>query len=208
MLPSTVCTFTECSRHAMPGANKCLVHKNKLKCSRDGCHNQVYARYLCVRHGGKKQCQTPGCRASVSRGSFCTDHGGGVAKRLCSEPGCHSQAHARYKCVRHGGGRGCRHKGGCPMYARYGGFCRRHATDSVSTKREEPIGVTLPFFATPAPLEKSENHESMDDEILYHAIDNAILTLLCESLASMSQGQPGIPWSSLLDEAPLCSISR
>ncbi|KDO27390.1 hypothetical protein SPRG_06977 [Saprolegnia parasitica CBS 223.65] len=188
----------------MPGANKCLVHKNKLKCSRDGCHNQVYARYLCVRHGGKKQCQAPGCRASVSRGSFCTDHGGGVAKRLCSEPGCHSQAHARYKCVRHGGGRGCRHKGGCPMYARYGGFCRRHATD----KREEPVGVTVPFFATPAPLEKSENHESMDDGILYHAIDNAILTLLCESLASMSQGQPGIPWSSLVDEAPSCSILR
>ena len=93
------------------------------------------------------------------------------------------------------------------MYARYGGFCRRHATDSVMTKRKEPVAVTVPFFSTAAPLEKSENQD-MDDGTLYHAIDNAILTLLCESLASISQGQPSIPWSCLVDEAPSCSFSR
>ncbi|EQC31749.1 hypothetical protein SDRG_10538 [Saprolegnia diclina VS20] len=169
---TTTCFFLDCHQPALPGLNKCAMHKNKLKCSMDGCTNQVYARYLCVRHGGKKQCQADGCDVAVSRGSFCVDHGGALAKRYCTEPGCDRQAHARYKCVRHGGGRRCK-VDGCLLRARSSGHCKSHGGESpkaTPTRKESGDDDDI-FLDLPDLMDLSA---SEDDPMLASTLDDAI----------------------------------
>ncbi|KDO27392.1 hypothetical protein SPRG_06979 [Saprolegnia parasitica CBS 223.65] len=183
--PTNVCCFLECAKPALPNATKCASHKNKIKCSIEGCMNQVYARYLCVRHGGKKQCQTLGCHEFARGGPHCVTHGGAIVKRFCTEPGCDRQAHARYKCVRHGGGRTCREKG-CDLHARSSGFCHRHTQRKArDVIKEEPQADNDGFtsFLDSTLLETiawSQTTSVSTDE----SLDHSILSLLCDSLAS------------------------
>ncbi|OQR86291.1 hypothetical protein ACHHYP_10701 [Achlya hypogyna] len=164
----------------MAGATKCIAHKNKLKCSVNGCMNQVYARYLCVRHGGKKQCEKPGCVAFVSRGTLCVDHGGVLAKRYCIEPGCDRQAHARYKCVRHGGGRSCRIES-CALQARAGGLCHRHRTEQLDETQTSPKDDA--WLLDEMVLVDCMDIRLDESQVLNDMIDDSILSALCDSLA-------------------------
>ncbi|RHX96974.1 hypothetical protein DYB25_003141 [Aphanomyces astaci] len=125
----SVCTFNDCTNHAIPGSVKCSFHKNRRQCKSKDCNNQVYARNLCVRHGGKKQCHYDGCDSYARGGNYCIQHGGIVVKRFCSVEGCAKQAHAKQLCVRHGGGRLCRTTG-CQHHAREGGLCHKHNQNS------------------------------------------------------------------------------
>ncbi|OQR99657.1 hypothetical protein THRCLA_21804 [Thraustotheca clavata] len=192
-----LCSFADCNREVIPGSTKCMTHKNKLKCSFEGCTNQVYARYLCVRHGGKKQCSMPSCQASVSRGSFCPEHGGGSVKRFCSIEGCRSQAHARGKCVRHGGGRECTQKG-CSLYARVGGYCRRHATNQCQELQSKNEANT-------SPEREMEQERSFSLQLSLEAIDAAILNLLCKTLEQ--QLHPFLNYNTPIDH-PTCSFEN
>ncbi|OQR80706.1 hypothetical protein ACHHYP_17284 [Achlya hypogyna] len=193
MMPTTPCAFLDCQKPALPGLTKCASHKNKIKCSVEGCMNQVYARYLCVRHGGKKQCQTPGCEDFARGGAYCVTHGGVVVKRYCTEPGCNRQAHARYKCVRHGGGRTCKHTG-CDLHARSSGYCHRHTQHKAPVRiKDEPVhdavlqldSVFVELFDV-ALLDASQEWCSSQTD----SLDHSILSLLCESLAAMHNSQP------------------
>ncbi|KDO17864.1 hypothetical protein SPRG_16722 [Saprolegnia parasitica CBS 223.65] len=165
------CLFADCAKPIVPGTEKCASHKNKIKCSIEGCPNQVYARYLCVRHGGKKQCKSLGCRAFARGGPYCVQHGGVAAKRFCTEPGCHRQAHARHKCVRHGGGRQCK-LSGCGSHARLSGYCDAHtSTRTESFEAVDEYTLLLCASVTPMPFEPSRS--------LFAPIDMDVLQLLC-----------------------------
>ncbi|EQC31748.1 hypothetical protein, variant [Saprolegnia diclina VS20] len=195
------CTFLGCDRPAVPGTARCVSHKNKIKCSIDGCTNQVYARYLCVRHGGKKQCQMLGCDAAVTRGSFCVEHGGSAAKRYCIELGCDRQAHARFRCVRHGGGRHCKVEG-CNLHARSSGACHRHMPPRNGTKTKKSHALSR---RTRPALCSTDHVLSYDVSALpawttpLDGIDYSILNLLCEApklLAGRGNSPRSAPYES------------